>query len=372
MTFREGSERSLGDLGGRLWRNLEVLELSGLNMDPNIIRQAVGSLLNLRALKLSDTKQITDDFFQQSDHLPPLPPLEEIIFENTLNVTSDGLCTYLTRPGVPSSPTLHLRQSPHVTLKTLSLENTGIHPSTLHQIVNLAPSLSSLSIIESVHISCPAGIPALSSTSLTTLHFEITDAASENTYANNRASYYAYLRSSYLSHHLPNLRELYVRDPDFPHTLTVPAARQTAFPNDFSPPTPQFLISPAQSPISTSSSQNPAEPRFSSNNPFANLPSPSTPTHQDLVIYTKSAGDDEGIFSAIVSREQERKSGSVSAPRPVSSYGLEADFQKGFGARRSVLVGNGVGGFLAVPDVLERRPSSSAGESNGDRYDLWQ
>tara|TARA_R110002060_G_scaffold74909_2_gene84379 strand:+ start:245 stop:403 length:159 start_codon:yes stop_codon:yes gene_type:complete len=42
------------------------------------------------------------------------------------------------------------------------------------------------------------------------------------------------------------------------------------------------------------------------------------------------------------------------------------------GARKSVIVGNGFGGFLAVPSD-GGRPSSSGGEKRrGSQYDMWR
>ena len=46
---------------------------------------------------------------------------------------------------------------------------------------------------------------------------------------------------------------------------------------------------------------------------------------------------------------------------------------QGGGARKSVIVGNGFGGFLAVPADKDGRPSSSAGEKGRRRgsRSLW-
>lgn len=70
--------------------------------------------------------------------------------------------------------------------------------------------------------------------------------------------------------------------------------------------------------------------------------------------------------------------GSATTPRPVSSYGLSDSMGAGWsspagGARMSVIVGNGFGGFLAVPSDDGARPSSSAGEKRrGSQYDMWR
>ena len=192
---------------GQLWTNLEVLELSKLNMDPTILRRVIGSLPFLRALKVTDMKGFNDDMFRPSEYLPPWPPLDELIFENTPNLTAEGLVAYLFRSDTQDA------------LKTLSLTATGVHPSSLQKILAVAPALQNLSIVESVSTSFPAGstFDTLRSTSLQTLHYEITSATSANSYASTTASYYAFLTSSLLSGGLPRLEELYVRGIS-PHT----------------------------------------------------------------------------------------------------------------------------------------------------------
>jgi len=213
MCYMGGAERSLEMLANRtLWANLEVLELSKLNMDPTILRRVVGSLPHLHALKVTDMKAFNDDLFRPSEYLPPWPPLTELIFENTPNLTAEGLVAYLFRSDTQDA------------LKNLSLTTTGVHPSTLQPILAVAPALQHLSIIESVSTSFPTGnnVPQLQSQSLQTLHYEITSFTSANSYASTTASYYFYLTSSLLSGGLPNLTELYVRGTTLPHKLKTP------------------------------------------------------------------------------------------------------------------------------------------------------
>lgn len=200
MAYTGGSERSLEMLAsGNLWVNLEVLEFSNLHMDTTILRRALASLPQLHALKVVDMKAFRDDVFQENNFLPSFPPLTELVFENTPNITAGALAAYISN-------------APHI-LKTLSFTETGVHPSTLHQIVSVATALKSLSIIESVHTSFPASgsVPLLRSTSLKTFHYEITSGTSANDYTNTTASYYSYLTSSLMSGGLPALTELYVR-----------------------------------------------------------------------------------------------------------------------------------------------------------------
>ncbi|KUJ17290.1 uncharacterized protein LY89DRAFT_584714 [Mollisia scopiformis] len=354
MSYIGGAERSLEILAsGQVWRNLEVLELTKLNMDSNIMRQALGSLPNLHALKVTDMKAFHDDLFRHSDILPPFPILAELSFENTPNVTADGLTAYLSRPDTANA------------LKTLLLTATGIVPGTLHQILLAAPALRHLSLIESVTSSFPASsnVPTLQSRSLETFHYEITSGTSANSYASTTASYYNYLTRSLMSGGLPNLKELYIQDPDFPESLVdfrPPAAPFMSDPDNFTPPMSPFLGNPN---------------RFSSNNPFAKMQT-GPGLSQDLQVYSKGLDEEEWNFSRVQPPARGRR-GSASAPRPVSSYGLGEGLGRAWtqqaGVRKSAIVGNGFGGLLAVPADANGRPSSSAGEKKrGSTYDMWR
>ena len=86
----------------------------------------------------------------------------------------------------------------------------------------------------------------------------------------------------------------------------------------------------------------------------------------------------EWNFTNVLPPKGPGRRGSASAPRPVSSYGLGENMGRswgqGAGARKSVIVGNGFGGFLAVPADEGVRPSSSAGEKGrrGSKHDMWR
>ena len=355
MSYIGGAEKSLEMLAsGTVWRRLEVLQLSRLNIDPTILRQVLGALPWLRALKVSDMKTFDDHLLEHNSNIPPFPPLTELMFDNVPNITAGGLARYLIRPDTQNA------------LKTLSLTTTGVHPSNLQQILVTAPNLKFLSIIESVTTSFPAtnNAQSLSSLSLRILHYEITSATSGNSYANTTASYYAYLTTSLISNGLPNLRQLYVRDPEFPDTLL-----------DLAPPAPAYASDPDNcSPFSpTSLSQN----KFSSNNPFAKAAG-RPGLRQELEVFSKGLDEMEWNFSRVQPPDERGRRGSATTPRPLSSYGLGDSMGKswgqGQGMRKSVIVGNGFGGFLAVP-ADEERPSSSAGEKGkkrGSQYDMWR
>jgi hypothetical protein len=357
MAYKEGSERNLELLaGGTQWRNLEVIELSGLNMDPSILRQALGRLPQLHAIKVTDMEAFNDRILQHSEYLPPFPALKELLFDNVPNISVEGMTAWLQRPDVQS------------TIKTLSFTETGVHPATLKPILDLAPMLQNLTIVESVTTSLPAGIAPLSSKSLQTFHYEITAGPSASSYNNTTPSYYNYLTSSLLSRGLPNLRELYVRDPDFPESLiglAPPVAPFQSDPNNYIP-----------KPFASSSPQN----RLSSNNPFASMVQNDPVLRQELEVYSKGLDEMEWNFSKVEPPRGHNRSGSASTPRPISSYGLSDSISKPWasnaGARKSVIVGNGFGGLLKVPSSDGVRPSSSAGEKGygrrGSQIDMWR
>lgn len=407
MTYMGGSENSLQALAtGRVWVNLEVLELIKIEMEPAMLRQALGCLGNLRALKVSETASFSDETLVWSEALPPFPPVEEFILTKVPNVTSEGLKEMLVLP--------EARQA----LRVLTLNGTGVPVWALQELVSYVPGLKHLSIMDSVTAAMTTAaashhIPPLSSTSLESLHFEITAAPSTPKYSNFTASYYNYLANSLLSGGLPNLRALYVRDPNFPDLLlglpppapayaegrvARPASSGSASPFGGSPSSPGKpfpVFAPPAAPFAggggghrphgSLSSLNgfPAagmgagsgpgpNPRFSSNNPFAASMLPPAGGFMNLPakleVFTK--GDDDNLGWAFVQvgsgvrRGRGRGGGGGGdgagrSERPLSSYGLGADvlggseagWSSGAGARRSVLVGGAGagGGFLAVP-----------------------
>ncbi|KAI1377479.1 hypothetical protein F4677DRAFT_60051 [Hypoxylon crocopeplum] len=407
MTYAGGSERSLEALGrGNVWPNLEVLELTRINMDPATLRYVLASLQRLRALKLSDCSILDDDIFKYNDALPAFPALEEVILIDTPTVTSDGLVAYLSREETQGQ------------LKMLSLSNTGVQPSTLHKVLAHAPSLTTLSIIEQVDSSFPSHsgpIPPLTNWSLQTLRFEITASPATSPYTSITGGYYNYLASSLFAGGLPRLSAVYVRDQNFADNLL-----------GLPPPNPGFACGQQRpsssssvgmfnlgngglSPSSTGSYSN-APSRFSSKNPFAAaLNPPGRPKmlslNQTLEVFTK--GEDDLDWGSIrmdpldnhgSANNGGRGRGGISASgRPLSSYGL-ADLGSGWqaggggGARKGAVAGTDASGFLAVPgetgigghgrkgsassssggtEDLWPRPSSSYGAKKGDR-DLWR
>lgn len=419
MTYMHGSERSLERVAnGQVFRNLEVLELNHIQMDPTVILHALAVLGGLRALKIVDSSIITDDMISHdSEMLPVFPPLEELILEKVPNITAQGLRAYLSRYDTSGA------------LKVLSLTETGVTPWTLQDVLSVAPSLKRLTISYVAVKSLPmaAGtsqIPPLASSTLEVFHYEVMAAANSSPYSNITSSYYNYLSGSLLMGGLPNLHGLYVRDPNFADALAglpppaprfaadafkrpgssgsqrsiglnsnisstnglgspgFPSANGGGFPNGFQP---QHTGNgnPFQTPTQTGASGNPFQkpfanaghnPRFSSNNPFASFAGPNGPSGlpQTLEVFTK--GDDElnwGMVKVEPGIKHDTSVDSATHNRPGSSYGLDqsaAGWNSRGGARVSVFMGNGAGGFLPLPDNGKVRRGSAP---VGDGVDEW-
>ncbi len=256
MTYLGGSEQSLQALAsGNVWPQLEVLELTRINIDPVILRHVLGALANLRALKITDTDSVMDDILGWSEMVPDFPALKEFILTNVPGITHLGLMAWLEAAPVRSA------------LKVLTLNTTGVKAWALQSILAMAPSLNHLSIVESVSVAIhnAAGtlnVPPLCSVHLETLHYEITAAPSTSKFASVTTSYYHYLASSLLQGGLPNLKAVYVHEPNFPDMLLGLAPPAPAFADGvarpassgsgasaLSGPFSNFSLSPGLSPV---------------------------------------------------------------------------------------------------------------------------
>lgn len=383
MTYMAGAERSLEMLGrGNIWRNLEVLELIRVNMDAVRMRHVLGGLRNLRALKVTETRSFADDLFAENDNLPHFPALSEIVLKMTPRITDAGLVELLSRPDASSA------------LRVLSLWKTGVKPTRLQEILDLTPNLRTLSIHDTVDAAIPsgAGLRRLASRSLETVRFEVSNSSEDGPYSSAAASHYTYLASSILAGGLPRLRTVYVQDVTFPDQLmgiNLPPMPPLPGPDRHhrqssslgggagSYPGSDFQLSPPRRPTDPTN-------RFSSNNPFAGT---GSLTHA-LEVFTKSDESMDWSFvqvKPLASYGPGSRFGGGSGQRPSSSYGLGTDVTglgwNSGGARRSVMVGNGTGGFLALPgessggkeeEELWPTPKSSAGDRGGGDMDLWR
>ncbi|KAH8430765.1 F-box domain protein [Aspergillus melleus] len=325
MAYRHGAEGSFAQLSGtHLWGNLEILELQRLHVEPNILRFGLGTFPRLRDLTLDDLSWLDDACFAPSQVLPPFPAVERLTIRDCPGVTADGIVAYLSIPA-------HRKA-----LRYLTLSNTGVAPSTLHQILSAAPHLLVLSVIQNVSRSFPAEqIPPMASRTLDTMHYEVTSEAGQYGMPPMASSYYTYLVSSLISNALPALRELYVRDSHFPETLLL------------APPPRLF-------------GGGDAGPQMGTGGVLT----------QPLNVYSKGLDELEWNFTPYEPPATRGRRDSTT--RPVSLHDAQLSRAWGGDARRSVLVGNGFGGFLAVP-ADEERPKSSGGWSKRDsRQDLWR
>lgn len=367
MSYVAGSERSFAMLAtGQVWTRLQVLEISRLNIDPMTMRSVLGCLMNLRALKVSETDSLSDEVLLSSEGLPALPPLEELVLKDTPRVTSAGLVEYLAW--------LETQQA----LRVLTLKDTGVRPSGLADVLAMAPALRTLALQTKISEPLPnySGIQNLASKSLRTLRFEVSGKTASAQDASAAGTYYSYVAHSVLSGSLPKLRKLYVHDETFPEKLQALPPPNSSFSGSspssmsgsrgapalrISPPSSagkQALPSPKPSPLPPRSpgfaprgSSN-GHNRFSSNNPFGQHPG-ELPPIQTLEVFTKS--DEFGQWN--FARVDAFNAVPSTSRRPESSYGLAADvegqgWERGGASRRSVLVGNGPGGFLQLPGQI--------------------
>lgn len=409
MTYMHGAERSLERVAsGQVFRNLEVLELNNIQMDPTIILQALSMLGGLRALKIVDSHVLTDEMIaHDNEMLPAFPALKELILERVPDITAAGLQGYLSRHDTSQA------------LEVLSLTETGVTPWTLQEVLGAATRLKRLTILYVAIKSLPiaAGtpqVPPLASRSLEVFHYEVMAAPNSSPYSSITPSYYNYLSGSLLMGGLPNLRGLYVRDANFADALAgLPTPKpkfatgayqrpdssgsqrstglasnisslnglgSPGFPGGFQPqPTGASSNNPFQKPFAAPAHN----PRFSSNNPFASLAGPNGPSGlpQTLEVFTK--GDDELTWGMVKvepgSLDNNPAAAAVdyadSSNRPSSSYGLDqsaAGWNARSGARVSVFMGNGAGEFLALPNPgfgvagHVRRGSAPEGAGGGD------
>jgi hypothetical protein len=324
MAYTHGSEMSFSRIvGAKLWANLESLELSDLQFDEGTLRQVLGSFPALRSLKMENLASIGDSVFMTSQSLPNFPSIARLTIRSMPAITADGLATYL-------STSQNQRA-----LKTLVLTQSGVRPESLHAILSRAPRLKRLTLELNVETSFSAReIPLLASKSVEIIHYEITSTSSPSGMQTVASSYYDYLMSSLNSNSLPALRSLYVLDYRFTDMLLL------------APPLRSFGGSEEG-------------------------PSPKPGLQQPLTLYTKGADE----FEWNITEYEPLSTGKrTSVTRPVSFHSAQLSPRWGGVARQSVVVGNGFGGFLAVP--VDEGHAASSGEKpinkRDSKYDIWR
>ncbi|KAK3116342.1 hypothetical protein LTR53_003368 [Teratosphaeriaceae sp. CCFEE 6253] len=357
MSYRPGSEDALELLAHRHWQSIEILELSGLAIEPATLRIVLASLPTLRDLTLIDLAWVDDTIFQSSPgQLPDFPPLHSLRLENTPSLTAQGLCQWLSSPQIREA------------LSSLTLQNTGITVQDLHHVLWKASQLVQLSLSEVVSKSlalATQNLPPLTSISLRTMQFEITSSEDVHGLQKPAESYYAYLASSLHQNALPGLTTLYVRDPSFPELLLLPPVSQPfAASEGGSLRSKGSNLSSSTAPSTRSGNGNDAAVHHN-----GGLGRNGGGFNQTLEVFSKGIDELEWVFTSISPpTSTQSRSCTASGGRPLSAYsaahGLGPQWaQGGFGgeARKSVIVGNGFGGFLAVPQEEVPRPMTSDG-----------
>ena len=326
MKYSAGAESSFTLLGHtRQWQGIEILELKGLTIEPESLLYVLASFPFLREVKISDVKAFDNNLLTPNPHTPPFPPLTKMTIENSPKITAAGLTAYLSRPEIRE------------VLTSLTLNETGVLAQDLHKVLASADHLQVLTINAIVERSFPISpVPPLASKSLRTLYFEVLPHTNSNPASE---TYYTYLATSLLSGSLPQLSSLYAYSPTLPDLLLYPPVAPFGGSGNSS----RFS---AYSAASSASSVHSGQPNLPTNT-LAGLMSP-------LNLYTKPATAPELEWSVTIidpPSERNGRRGSISATRPLSLVQERNASPHSFSSRNnnSVLVGNGFGGFLAVP-----------------------
>jgi hypothetical protein len=314
MKYNDGSEQALETLLHGYWQELRVVEFNRVQVEPTLLRQAFGVLPWLSVASFSGLPWMNDSFFHSVPGMPDLPPLDTLKLHKMHGVTADGIASYLSIPICRD------------TLQTLKIKDcTGMPVAALHVVLQSATSLNTLEYSANVTTSLPIDpIPPMASRSLRKLNYEVASTSASQNYS-PATSHYQYLTTSLMSGSLPALRQLYVRDNDFPETL--------------------ILAPPVR--------------------PFADAPPRGF--DQPLEVFSKGLDELEWIFTSIMPADGHGRRASMAGGRPLSSYSAHKGLgpQWGGDARKSVVVPNGFGGFLAIPAEAERPQSAGNMGANG-------
>lgn len=326
MKYAGGAESSFQMLAQtRQWPNLEALELLHLAVEPATIADVLASLKSLRHTKFTSLQSLDDSMFG-SMHMQPFPPLTVLELQDIPNISTKGLIAYLSNPEVKQA------------LESLTLANTGSLLSDLSQILAVAPSLTTLHVSESVSRALPQSQDSLlASRSLRVLHYEISSANSAPRGCSSPSdSYYSSLSSSVLSGSLPSLSHLYALSTSLPKML-------------LPPPQPAFAAN------GTSGAYRPV----------------ITVISRPLRLFTKAVAEMEWNLTLISPPTLADCRGSATTTRPMSLYHEnQLSPQWRDNGRESVMVGNGFGGFLAVPseDLRSGSPKAKKGKKDVDAW----
>ncbi|KAL9128614.1 MAG: hypothetical protein Q9217_002748 [Psora testacea] len=305
MKYVAGAEGSFAGLAQtRHWPLLEDLELCRLGTETATVLQVLASLPALCTVELSDLPLFDDNAFIATPPSSSLPPLTKLKIKGLMNVSGNGLTTYLSRRDVSGAMT------------SLTISNTGVQLSSLHSVLASCPKLLILHVSQNISRPFPINpIPLLASQSLHTFNYEISAQSSNQSNTNPQSeSYYIYLARSVIEGSLPALRHLYALSTSLPAMLLQRSRAELAGGS-----------------LSTTPSSH-----------IVHFKHP-------LNLYTKAVSELEWKLTVINTESSDSRSRQAPT-RPMSLYEsplLSPQWRdKG---RESVMVGNGFGGFLTVP-----------------------
>lgn len=373
MAYYAGAEQSFEALAHyRLWMNLESLDLKQLDIELTALRMVLASLPMLQEVKLRDMPKLDDAAFQSTPNLPDFPALPTLRIENAPGITADGLNAYLARPDARE------------VLSNLSLTKTGVTVPSLHRFIGNATALHHLSVTEVVSKTFPLDpTPPITSTSLQTFNFEVSSAEQLGpglgALTRSSDSYYSYLAQCLHANALPTLRRLFVRDSNFPELLLYP------------PPGPAFATPGAGFNQTLEVFTKGPEDLDWVYTPFAPQAPDVVPTQEELLPPSVPAFAPRQSFVPPYARQSyahQRGASASTIGRPISAYNasLKAGGSGpawGLGeARKSVVMGDGQGGFLEVPqppvmpaamqEVSRPRSAGGAGSSRPGSSGGWK
>jgi hypothetical protein len=347
IRYSAGSESNFKSLTRMTqWMNLEVLELNNLAVGPETLLYVLGSFPVLHEVKLAGIQTLEDSMFLLNPALPAFPALSTLVLEGPMKLSVAGILPYLSRPDTQEI------------LTSLSFIETELPIDELYRLLSNLPRLTDLTIRQSVTRTITlAPIPPLKSVSLTTLRFEILPSSTSSTQVVD--SYYAYLVTSLMSGSLPSLTTLFAYNTSLPELLLLPPVNQFAPPNITNGPMSSRFSSYSIASSTTSSSHS---ERYHIP-PESMLSMAST-----LTLYTKPASAPELEWSVTVIDPpsiHNGRQGSRSATRPLSMISNSSMSAFSISSQKGNLpvVGNGFGGFLAVPEEGASRRGSLLGHS---------
>ena len=337
MRYASGAEGSFQMLTqARQWPGLEALDLLHLAVESSNLVRVLASFVALREVRLIGLSMLNDAVFRPVATVGSFlgktitsskcfPPLAKLSIQDTPNVSAEGLVTYLSQTEA------------HKTLSSLVLINTEISLSKTHQILATAPHLTDLFVSQRVSHALPPSTPSLASLSLRSFHYEVfSPGSSPQPIMSSSDSYYAYLSTSVLSGSMPSLCHLYALSPRLPLLLLPPERSVPAF--------DQSTVESTQSSVHLS---------------------------HTLRLYTKAISELEWNLTFITLPTSSNLLGGATVARSLSLHNTPlVSPQSRDKGRGSVIVGNGFGGFLAMPSG-DSEPRSLKTREKRDETGAW-